>query len=102
MVGHVDDDCILLLETLYNLGYDRVVVEGGVIVMTQHLAPVSYTHLHYGVPVFLFLSAYGLVMKYEAKPHLSTEQQTRMYSISERGIRAHRNGRRTRAGVQAG
>ena len=25
---------------------------------------------HYGVPVFLFLSAYGLVMKYEAKPHL--------------------------------
>ena len=29
MVGHVDDDCILLLETLYNLGYDRVVVEGG-------------------------------------------------------------------------
>lgn len=24
MVGHVDDDCILLLETLYNLGYDRV------------------------------------------------------------------------------
>ena len=37
---------------------------------------------HYGVPVFLFLSAYGLVMKYEAKPHLSTEQQTRMYSIS--------------------
>ena len=37
---------------------------------------------HYGVPVFLFLSAYGLVMKYEAKPHLSTEQQTRMYNIS--------------------
>ena len=27
---------------------------------------------HYGVPVFLFLSAYGLVMKYEAKPHLDT------------------------------
>ena len=30
--------CILLLEPLHNLGYDRVVVEGGVIVMTQHLA----------------------------------------------------------------
>ena len=29
---------------------------------------------HYGVPVFLFLSAYGLVMKYAATPHLSTEQ----------------------------
>ena len=26
MVGHVDDDGILLLETLHNLGYDRVVV----------------------------------------------------------------------------
>ena len=25
---------------------------------------------HYGVPVFLFLSAYGLVLKYEAKPHI--------------------------------
>ncbi len=35
---------------------------------------------HYGVPVFLFLSAYGLVMKYEAKPHLDTT--TQMYSIS--------------------
>ena len=33
---------------------------------------------HYGVPVFLFLSAYGLVMKYEAKPHL----ETKVYSIS--------------------
>ena len=38
MVGHVDDDGILFLEPLHNLGYDRVVVEGGVIVMTQHLA----------------------------------------------------------------
>ena len=37
---------------------------------------------HYGVPVFLFLSAYGLVMKYEAKPHLSTEQEAQMYNIS--------------------
>jgi len=37
---------------------------------------------HYGVPVFLFLSAYGLVMKYEAKPHLSMEQEAQMYSIS--------------------
>ena len=27
---------------------------------------------HYGVPVFLFLSAYGLVMKYEMKPGLPT------------------------------
>ncbi len=35
---------------------------------------------HYGVPVFLFLSAYGLVMKYEAKPHLDTNAQ--MYSIT--------------------
>lgn len=25
---------------------------------------------HYGVPVFLFLSAYGLVLKYENRPHL--------------------------------
>ena len=33
---------------------------------------------HYGVPVFLFLSAYGLVMKYEAKPHL----EAKVYSIS--------------------
>ena len=39
---------------------------------------------HYGVPVFLFLSAYGLVMKYEAKPHLSADQQAQMYSISGR------------------
>ena len=37
---------------------------------------------HYGVPVFLFLSAYGLVMKYEAKPHLSVDQEAQMYSIS--------------------
>ena len=35
---------------------------------------------HYGVPVFLFLSAYGLVMKYEARPHLDTHAQT--YSIN--------------------
>lgn len=26
---------------------------------------------HYGVPVFLFLSAYGLVLKYENRPHLA-------------------------------
>ena len=37
---------------------------------------------HYGVPVFLFLSAYGLVMKYEAKPHLSAEQEAQIYHIS--------------------
>ena len=30
---------------------------------------------HYGVPVFLFLSAYGLVLKYEAKPHLDASTQ---------------------------
>ena len=30
---------------------------------------------HYGVPVFLFLSAYGLVLKYEAKPHLENATQ---------------------------
>jgi len=35
---------------------------------------------HYGVPVFLFLSAYGLVLKYEAKPHLETS--TQMFSIT--------------------
>ncbi len=35
---------------------------------------------HYGVPVFLFLSAYGLVMKYEAKPHL--DDATQMYRIT--------------------
>lgn len=35
---------------------------------------------HYGVPVFLFLSAYGLVMKYEAKPHL--DHATQMFSIT--------------------
>ena len=39
---------------------------------------------HYGVPVFLFLSAYGLVMKYEAKPHLDTNAQ--MYSISGKAM----------------
>ncbi len=38
MVGHVDDDGILLLESLHDLGHDRVVVEGGVVVMAQHLA----------------------------------------------------------------
>ena len=48
---------------------------------------------HYGVPVFLFLSAYGLVMKYEAKPHLSTEQQTRMYSISGKKLTGNINWR---------
>ena len=37
---------------------------------------------HYGVPVFLFLSAYGLVMKYEAKPHLDANQGAQMYNIS--------------------
>ena len=37
---------------------------------------------HYGVPVFLFLSAYGLVMKYEARPHLSPEQEAQVYSLS--------------------
>ena len=37
---------------------------------------------HYGVPVFLFLSAYGLVMKYEAKPHLTAEQEAQMYNIT--------------------
>ena len=40
---------------------------------------------HYGVPVFLFLSAYGLVMKYEAKPHLDTNN-AQMYSISGKAM----------------
>ncbi len=39
---------------------------------------------HYGVPVFLFLSAYGLVMKYEAKPHLASS--TQMYNISGKAM----------------
>ena len=39
---------------------------------------------HYGVPVFLFLSAYGLVMKYEAKPHLDIN--TQMYKINGKAI----------------
>ena len=39
---------------------------------------------HYGVPVFLFLSAYGLVMKYEAKPHL--DEGTKMFSITGKRI----------------
>ncbi len=39
---------------------------------------------HYGVPVFLFLSAYGLVMKYEAKPHLAAS--TQMYNISGKAM----------------
>jgi len=29
---------------------------------------------HYGVPIFLFLSAYGLVLKYEATPELMNER----------------------------
>ena len=29
---------------------------------------------HYGVPIFLFLSAYGLVLKYEATPELMSER----------------------------
>ncbi len=39
---------------------------------------------HYGVPVFLFLSAYGLVMKYEAKPHLASN--AKVYSISGKAV----------------
>ena len=39
---------------------------------------------HYGVPVFLFLSAYGLVLKYEAKPHLETS--TQMFSITGKNL----------------
>ena len=35
---------------------------------------------HYGVPVFLFLSAYGLVMKYEARPHI--DNATPIFSIT--------------------
>ena len=29
---------------------------------------------HYGVPIFLFLSSYGLVLKYESTPELMSEQ----------------------------
>lgn len=35
---------------------------------------------HYGVPVFLFLSAYGLVLKYESGPRL--ENASKVYSIT--------------------
>ena len=38
MVGHVDDDGVLLGIVLHNLRHDRVVVKGGVVVMAQHLA----------------------------------------------------------------
>ena len=38
MVGHIDDDGIFLLESLHDLCHDGVVVEGGVVVMTQYLA----------------------------------------------------------------
>lgn len=31
---------------------------------------------HYGVPIFLFLSAYGLVMKYERKPDVSVSSHS--------------------------
>lgn len=36
---------------------------------------------HYGVPVFLFLSAYGLVLKYESGPRLGTGN-AKVFSIS--------------------
>ena len=39
---------------------------------------------HYGVPVFLFLSAYGLVMKYEAGPRLASSSQ--QFSISGKSL----------------
>jgi len=48
---------------------------------------------HYGVPVFLFLSAYGLVMKYKAKPHLSAEQEAQIYHISGEKTGRHINWR---------
>ncbi len=35
---------------------------------------------HYGVPVFLFLSAYGLVLKYESKPQ--PQPTTQLYNIN--------------------
>ena len=38
MVGHIDDDGIFLLESFHDLCHDGVVVEGGVVVMTQYLA----------------------------------------------------------------
>lgn len=39
---------------------------------------------HYGVPVFLFLSAYGLVLKYESGPRLS--QGAERFSITGRHL----------------
>ena len=39
---------------------------------------------HYGVPVFLFLSAYGLVLKYEAKPHL--DQASKFVNIHGKAL----------------
>lgn len=44
---------------------------------------------HYGVPVFLFLSAYGLVLKYESGPYLSKAQ---MISITGMRIPDLRSG----------
>ena len=38
MVWHIDDNGILLLESFHNLCHDRVVVEGGIVIMAQHLA----------------------------------------------------------------
>lgn len=39
---------------------------------------------HYGVPVFLFLSAYGLVLKYESGPRLT--QGAERFSITGRHL----------------
>ena len=38
MVGHVDDDGILLGISLDDLRHNGIIVEGGIVVMTQHLA----------------------------------------------------------------
>ena len=38
MVWYIDDNGILLLESFHDLRHDRVVVEGSIVVMAQHLA----------------------------------------------------------------
>ena len=65
----------------HNVDWLNQVMVGADINLPIHL--ISFFG-HYGVPVFLFLSAYGLVMKYEAKPHLDTNAQ--MYSISGKAM----------------
>ena len=43
MVGHIDDNGVFFLKTLYHLSHDGVVVEGGIVVVgKQHAAPLTH------------------------------------------------------------